>query len=124
MPRILAKDQGKLFKSIVDCTILLVQATIAFLTYTSRTLKRFWMDHFNSKRVLRHRLRTITRSRAGRTLLSSARQRRPKVGHRVRMGYYIEMTSFPFNDLHSFKDFVVFAQICSPDEYPQRDGVL
>jgi hypothetical protein len=40
------------------------------------------------------------------------------------MGYYIEMTSFPFNDLHSFKDFVVFAQICSPDEYPQRDGVL
>jgi|HubBroStandDraft_5_1064220.scaffolds.fasta_scaffold132324_2 hypothetical protein len=40
------------------------------------------------------------------------------------MGYYAEMTKFPFNDLHSFKDFVVFAQICSPDEYPQRDGIL
>jgi hypothetical protein len=34
------------------------------------------------------------------------------------------MAKFPFNDLHSFKDFVIFAQICSPDEYPQRDGIL
>jgi hypothetical protein len=35
-----------------------------------------------------------------------------------------EMTKFPFNDLHSFKDFVVFVQICSPNRFPLREGTL
>ena len=34
------------------------------------------------------------------------------------------MSKFPFNDFHSFKDFVVFAQICSPNNYPKREGIL
>lgn len=34
------------------------------------------------------------------------------------------MTQFPFNDLHSFKDFVVFVRMCAPDRFPQRHGVL
>ena len=34
------------------------------------------------------------------------------------------MANFPFNDFHSFKDFVVFVQICSVTKFPQRDGLL
>ena len=34
------------------------------------------------------------------------------------------MTKFPFNDLHSFKDYVAFVQICSATKFPQRDGAL
>ncbi len=34
------------------------------------------------------------------------------------------MTTFPFNDFHSFKDFVVFVQICSANKFPQREGAL
>ncbi|MGD0144805.1 MAG: trigger factor [Rhizomicrobium sp.] len=34
------------------------------------------------------------------------------------------MANFPFNDLHSFKDFVVFVQICSATKFPQREGAL
>jgi hypothetical protein len=30
------------------------------------------------------------------------------------------MAEFPFNDLHSFKDYVVFVQLCSPDRYLPR----
>lgn len=33
------------------------------------------------------------------------------------------MAEFPFNDLHSFKDYVVFVQMCLPDEFPAREGV-
>jgi hypothetical protein len=33
------------------------------------------------------------------------------------------MAKFHFNDLHSFKDFVGFVKLCSPDQYPPRDGV-
>lgn len=34
------------------------------------------------------------------------------------------MASFPFNDFHSFKDFVVFVKICSATRFPQREGAL
>ncbi|HTV31277.1 MAG TPA: hypothetical protein VMF32_26315 [Xanthobacteraceae bacterium] len=34
------------------------------------------------------------------------------------------MTKFPFNDFHSFKDFVVFVQICSANKFSQRQGAL
>jgi len=34
------------------------------------------------------------------------------------------MMKFPFNDFHSFKDFVVFVQICSANKFPQRQGAL
>ncbi len=30
---------------------------------------------------------------------------------------------FPFNDLHSFKDYVGFVRICAPDLFPEREGV-
>lgn len=30
---------------------------------------------------------------------------------------------FPFSDLHSFKDYVGFVQICASTEFPQREGV-
>lgn len=30
---------------------------------------------------------------------------------------------FPFNDLRSFKDFVVFVRMCAPDGFPTREGV-
>lgn len=33
------------------------------------------------------------------------------------------MLKFPFNDLHSFKDYVVFVQLCSPDSYPPVEGL-
>lgn len=33
------------------------------------------------------------------------------------------MAQFPFNDLHSFKDFVTFVYMRSPDRYPVREGV-
>ena len=33
------------------------------------------------------------------------------------------MAKFPFNDLHSFKDYVGFVKLCSPDQYPLREGV-
>ena len=33
------------------------------------------------------------------------------------------MTKFPFSDLHSFKDFVVFVGMCAPDRFPRREGV-
>jgi len=32
-------------------------------------------------------------------------------------------TRFPFSDLQSFKDYVVFVQICSPDRFRPREGV-
>ena len=32
-------------------------------------------------------------------------------------------TNFPFYDLHSFKDFVVFVRMCAPDNFPIREGV-
>jgi hypothetical protein len=31
--------------------------------------------------------------------------------------------SFPFSDLHSFKDYVGFVKLCAPDEFPLREGV-
>lgn len=30
---------------------------------------------------------------------------------------------YPFSDLHSFKDYVVFVQLCMPDDFPEREGV-
>ena len=33
------------------------------------------------------------------------------------------MANFPFNDLHSFKDYVVFVRMCAPDLFPIREGV-
>lgn len=33
------------------------------------------------------------------------------------------MAKFPFNDLHSFKDFVVFVRMCAPHLFPIREGV-
>ena len=33
------------------------------------------------------------------------------------------MAEFPFDDLHSFKDYVGFVKLCSPDQYPHRDGL-
>jgi hypothetical protein len=33
------------------------------------------------------------------------------------------MAKFPFNDLHSFKDYVGFVRLCAPDMFPIRDGV-
>ena len=33
------------------------------------------------------------------------------------------MTKFPFTDLHSFKDYVVFVRMCAPDQFPTREGV-
>jgi hypothetical protein len=32
------------------------------------------------------------------------------------------MAKFPFSDLHSFKDYVVFVQMCLPDQFDPRDG--
>ena len=32
------------------------------------------------------------------------------------------MTDFPFDDLHGFKDYVVFVRMCAPDRFPHRDG--
>jgi hypothetical protein len=32
------------------------------------------------------------------------------------------MAKFPFNDLHSFKDYVGFVQICSANKFPRREG--
>jgi hypothetical protein len=32
-------------------------------------------------------------------------------------------SEFPFSDLHSFKDFIVFVRMCAPDEFPAREGV-
>ena len=29
---------------------------------------------------------------------------------------------FPFNDLHSFKDYVTFVGMCAPDRFPFREG--
>lgn len=34
------------------------------------------------------------------------------------------MASFPFSDLHSFKDYVGFVAMCAPDSFPPREGVL
>jgi hypothetical protein len=33
------------------------------------------------------------------------------------------MTRFPFTDLHSFKDYVVFVRMCAPNQFPPREGV-
>lgn len=33
------------------------------------------------------------------------------------------MARFPFNDLHSFKDYVVFVRMCAPNQFPAREGV-
>jgi hypothetical protein len=33
------------------------------------------------------------------------------------------MAKFPFSDLHSFKDYVGFVKLCSPDQYPPRERV-
>ena len=33
------------------------------------------------------------------------------------------MARFPFNDLHSFKDYIGFVKLCSPDLFPDREGV-
>jgi hypothetical protein len=32
------------------------------------------------------------------------------------------MARFPFTDLHSFKDYVGFVQLCLPDGFPRREG--
>lgn len=29
---------------------------------------------------------------------------------------------FPFNDLHSFKDYVGFVRMCAPELFPYREG--
>ncbi len=31
------------------------------------------------------------------------------------------MAEFPFSDLHSFKDYVVWVKLCSPDQFPVRE---
>jgi hypothetical protein len=31
------------------------------------------------------------------------------------------MAAFPFNDLHSFKDYVGFVRMCAPDDFPDRE---
>jgi len=33
------------------------------------------------------------------------------------------VASFPFTDLHSYKDFVVFVAMCAPERFPRREGV-
>lgn len=33
------------------------------------------------------------------------------------------MAKFPFNDLHSFKDYIVFVKMCAPNQFPVREGV-
>jgi hypothetical protein len=33
------------------------------------------------------------------------------------------MAAFPFTDLHSFKDYVVFVRMCAPDNFPLREGL-
>jgi hypothetical protein len=33
------------------------------------------------------------------------------------------MTRFPFDDLHGFKDYVVFVRMCAPDRFPEREGL-
>ena len=33
------------------------------------------------------------------------------------------MARFPFSDLHSYKDFVVFVAMCAPENFPHREGV-
>jgi hypothetical protein len=33
------------------------------------------------------------------------------------------MARFPFNDLHSFKDYVGFVKLCAPDMFPEREGL-
>jgi hypothetical protein len=33
------------------------------------------------------------------------------------------MAKFPFNDLHSFKDYVGFVKLCAPDMFPEREGL-
>lgn len=33
------------------------------------------------------------------------------------------MAKFPFTDLHGFKDYAVFVQTYSPDQFPPREGV-
>lgn len=30
------------------------------------------------------------------------------------------MTEFGFNDLHSFKDMIIFVQMCAPNDFPER----
>ena len=32
------------------------------------------------------------------------------------------MSDFPFSDLHSFKDYVVFVKMCAPSRFPLREG--
>jgi hypothetical protein len=32
------------------------------------------------------------------------------------------MAKFPFTDLHSFKDYVIYAQTYLPDRFPHREG--
>jgi hypothetical protein len=32
-------------------------------------------------------------------------------------------SKFPFDDLHAFKDFIVFVRMCAPDSFPLREGV-
>lgn len=32
------------------------------------------------------------------------------------------MAKFPFNDLHSFKDYVGFVRMCAPEDFPEREG--
>lgn len=40
------------------------------------------------------------------------------------MGLSIEarMAKFPFTDLHSFKDYVIYVQTYLPDRFPHREG--
>jgi hypothetical protein len=33
------------------------------------------------------------------------------------------MAEFPFSDLHSFKDYVMYVQTFLPDQFPPREGV-
>ena len=33
------------------------------------------------------------------------------------------MATFPFSDLHSFKDFVFVVRMCAPDHFPAREGL-
>jgi hypothetical protein len=33
------------------------------------------------------------------------------------------MADFPFSDLHSFKDYIGFVQLCAPDRFPRREGI-
>jgi hypothetical protein len=92
----------------------------------------------NSAPVPSGKERSVTRlCRTGRTLRSSVGwsvdtpKNEPKllpsgffntIGQKQTYTRHEEMTKFPFNDLHGFKDYVVFVKMCAPNQFPLREG--